>query len=251
MNHTTRLLCRICGDKEELERCHNVLSITIMNMGHTWNRMNELNAMVHPMMPFTSDASNPYRQYQSSFPNPYGQYAQPVGLTGQHSPMYPNAMPILQWCDDSHESLDVTTSFGDIDDIIFLVDPILGMFKGLKAAYRLTSPATNDFTIVDDDNIFDEELYVWGHCVSEEQLKSFSAKLAAVVIRDEQGPYTFPGIPMKYTDLADDLKITNIPEGIGIMRYHRITCQQRAEEAEQRRNALLQRPADLSVFSGR
>lgn len=220
MNHTTRILCRICGDKEELERCHNVLSITIMNMGHTWNRMIELNAMAQPMMPFTSDASNPY-----------GQYAQPVGLTGQHSPRYPNAMPILQWCDDSHESLDVTTSFGDIDDIIFLVDPILEMmFKGLKAAYRLTSPATNDFTIVDDDNIFDEELYVWGHCVSEEQLKSFSAKLAAVVIRDEQGPYTFPGIPMKYTDLADDLKISNIPEGIGIMRYHRITRPQRVKE---------------------
>lgn len=218
MNHTTRLLCRICGDKEELERCHNVLSITIMNMGHTWNRMNELNAMAQPMMPFTSDASNPYRQYQSSFSNPYGQYAQPVGLTGQHSPMYLNAMPILQWCDDSHESLDVATSFGDIDDIIFLVDPILGMFKGLKAAYRLTSPATNDFTIVDDDNIFDEELYVWGHCVSEERLQLFSAKLASMIIKDKKGSYTFQGIPMKYTDLADDLKITNIPEGIGIMR---------------------------------
>lgn len=251
MNHTTRLLCRICGDKEELERCHNVLSITIMNMGHTWNRMNELNAMAQPMMPFTSDASNPYRQYQSLFQNPYGQCAQSVGLTGQHSPMYLNAMPILQWCDDSHESLDVTTSFGDIGDIIFLVDPILGMFKGLKAAYRLTSPATNDFTIIDDDNIFDEELYVWGNNVSEEQLKSFSAKLASMVIKDKKGSYTFQGIPMKYSDLADDLKITNIPEGIGIMRYHRFIRQQRAEEAEQRRNALLQRPADLSVFNSR
>ena len=251
MNHTTRLLCRICGDKEELERCHNVLSITIMNMGHTWNRMNELNAMAQPMMPFTSDASNPYRQYQSSFPNPYIQYAQPVGLTGQHSPMYPNAMPILQWCDDSHESLEVTTLSGDIGDVMFLVEPVLEMFKGLKAAYRSTSPMSNDFTIIDDDNIFDEELYVWGHCVSEEQLKSFSAKLASMVIEDKKGSYTFQGIPMKYSDLADDLKITNIPEGIGIMRYHRITCQQRVKEKEQRRNALLQRPADLSVFNGR
>ena len=181
MNHTTRILCRICGDKEELERCHNVLSITIMNMGHTWNRMNELNAMAQPMMPFTSDASNPY-----------GQYAQPVGLTGQHSPMYQNTLPILQWCDDSqgHKSLDVAVVTGDIGDVMFLVEPVLEMFKGLKAAYRSTSPMLNDFTIIDDDNIFDEELYVWGNNVSEEQLKSFSAKLASMVIKDKKGSYT-------------------------------------------------------------
>lgn len=254
MNLIARHLCRICGDKEELERCNNVLSIAIMSMGHTWNRMAELNAMAQPMMSSTQDVSNPYRQYQSSFSNPYGQCAQPVGLTGQHSPMYLNALPILQWyfeSDKSRESLEVTTLSGDIDDVMFLVEPVLEMFKGLKAAYRSTSPMSNDFTIIDDDNIFDEELYVWGNNVSEEQLKSFSAKLASMVIKDKKGSYTFQGIPMKYSDLADDLKITNIPEGIGIMRYHRITRQQRAEEAEQRRNALLQRPADLSVFNGR
>ena len=253
MNLIARHLCRICGDKEELERCNNVLSIAIMSMGHTWNRMNELNAMAQPMMPFTSDASNPYRQYQSALSNPYGPCARPVGLTGQHSPMYQNTLPILQWCDDSqgHKSLDVAVVTGDIGDVMFLVEPVLEMFKGLKAAYRSTSPMLNDFTIIDDDNIFDEELYVWGNNVSEEQLKSFSAKLASMVIKDKKGSYTFQGIPMKYSDLADDLKITNIPEGIGIMRYHRITRQQRAEEAEQRRNALLQRPADLSVFNGR